>query len=124
MFPQIHMIRTLFLILLIFCSISTCQKTNEFHHILLYTWSENVGGQKKEAFLKIFEELPSAIEGLEKVRIAEIENSSGDYDFVIDLTFSSNRILKHYQSHPNHQKIEHLANEVIQDYSYFQYSMK
>ncbi|SHH09283.1 Dabb family protein [Flagellimonas flava] len=111
-------------IFLIFCCSTACQKRTEFHHVLLYTWSEVTETHEKEAFLELFENLPSKIEGLENVSIAKVENSVDGHDVVVDMTFQSKTFLKNYQNHPNHQKIEHLADKIIRDYSYFQYALK
>ncbi|WP_420601448.1 Dabb family protein [Flagellimonas sp.] len=116
--------KALIYIFFIFCCVIGCKKTGEFHHVLLYSWSEDAADQNKGAFLEIFENLPSAIKGLENVHIVKLENSLDRHDILIDMTFSSKTILKSYQNHPDHQKIEQYAIKVIQDYSYFQYTMK
>lgn len=72
--------------------------------------------------MDLFEKMPSKLKGLEKVAISKIENSSIDYDVIIDLTFSSKISLEDYQNHVDHKKIELMASEVIQNYSFFQYS--
>ncbi|MEM9647637.1 MAG: Dabb family protein [Bacteroidota bacterium] len=116
--------KALVYVFLVFCCSTACQKPNGFHHVLLYSWSEDVETQEKEVFLQVFENLPSSITGVENVSIAQIENSSDGHDVIVDITFRSKSLLKTYQDHPEHQKIERLAQKIIRDYSYFQYTLE
>ncbi|TXN38308.1 hypothetical protein FVB32_08435 [Flagellimonas hymeniacidonis] len=72
------------------------QESKDIHQILLYKWSKNVPKNGKFEFLKIFDSLPLKIEGINNISINSFKKSTGNFDVIIDMEFSSMETLQQY----------------------------
>jgi len=92
-----------------------------FQHVLFFKWNDTVEETKKEEILNLFKGLPNKVDGFESVTINDITASSGEYNLIINLQFTSEEAVKVYEKHSDHIKISKIGPEVLSGFGFVDY---
>jgi len=112
------------LILVVFSTSSFAQNTEtpkQFHHVLLFKWTENLDISVKKEIMTLFKGLPSKIEGFNSINIEDMVMSSDGFETIFILRFDSKEAQDIYQEHPDHKRIQAIAPPLIAKFSEFDY---
>src|SRR5436305_8334083 len=96
--------------------------SNCTYHILLWNYREGVTAEEQERLMKLLENLPNRIPGLESVRWGAVtggRNQVFSHSFV--MVFDTKESLAGYATHPNHLAFagpfrEACATQVVVDF--------
>jgi len=92
-----------------------------FQHVLFFKWVDTIDETKKEEILNLFKGLPEKVEGFEKISINDIAESSGEYNLILSLEFTSEEAVKVYEKHPDHVKISKMGPELLSGFGFVDY---
>lgn len=109
------------LLILLSSKISAQGASKPLQHVLLFDWKEDVEATQKEQILELFRGLVDKMEGFNTLSIKEVIKSSGNFDMVLILEFTSEDALKAYEVHPDHVKISEIAPPLLGDFSVFDF---
>ena len=114
----------LFIILVNFTSSYFAQNVEtqkQFHHVLLFKWAENMDTSIKTEIMTLFKGLPAKIEGFNSISIEDMVMSSDGFDSIFIMRFDSKEAQDIYQEHPDHKRIQAIAQPFIAKFSKFDY---
>lgn len=102
-------------------TITAQEEPKPLKHVLLFDWKEDIEASKKEQVLELFRGLVDKVDGFNGLSIEDITKSSGNFDIVLILEFTSEEPLKAYELHPDHIKISEMAPPLLTSFSTFDF---
>lgn len=115
------------ILLLVFASRTIYSQTNDssqsslLQHVLMLKWADNANEVIKTEVLSLFHNLPNKIEGFERLDVHEVVQSSGDFEIVIVMQFTSQEALDQYQVHPDHSRIKEIGPPLLSKFAEVDY---
>ena len=111
------------LLLLVFASGSIYSQTNNklLQHVIMIKWEDNADEKVKNEVLTLFNNLPDKVDGFENLNVYDVIQSSGEFDIVIVMQFTSQEALDQYQVHPDHSRIKEIGIPLLSNFAEVDY---
>jgi len=118
---------TIIILLLVFASRTLYSQTNDnsqdrrLQHVLMLKWADNVDEVVKTEVMTLFNNLPGKIEGFESLNVYDVLQSSGEFDIVIVMQFTTQDALDQYEVHPDHSRIKEIGPPLLSKFAEVDY---
>ncbi|MEJ2114373.1 MAG: Dabb family protein [Flavobacteriaceae bacterium] len=111
------------ILLLVFASRTIYSQTNDkiLQHVIMIKWADNADEKVKNEVLILFNNLPDKIDGFKSLNVHEVVQSSGEFDIVIVMQFTSQEALDQYQVHPDHSRIKEIGTPLLSNFAEVDY---
>ena len=119
--------KTISIIILVFASGLVYSQTNNktqsglLQHVVMIKWVDNADKAAIHEVLSLFNNLPDKIDGFERLDVHEVVQSSGEFEIIIVMQFSSQKALDQYQVHPDHSRIKEIGTPLLYKFAEVDY---
>ena len=120
-------LKTIYIIVLVFASSLVYSQANLknqsglLQHVIMIKWADNADRTTINEVLTIFQNLPDKIDGFERLDVHNVVQSSGEFEIVIVMQFTSQEALDQYQVHPDHSRIKDIGTPLLSNFAEVDY---
>ncbi|HMC01525.1 MAG TPA: Dabb family protein [Flavobacteriaceae bacterium] len=119
--------KTIYIIVLVFASSLVYSQANDsnqsglLQHVIMIKWADNADQAVINEVLFLFNNLPDKIDGFESLNVYDVLQSSGEFNIVIVMQFTSQEALDQYQVHPDHSRIKEIGTPLLSNFAEVDY---